>query len=219
MTSPYAPPKFQNCDEPTARLPDGIAYIVVGDDLFCRNDLDISRVCYITGAENVVTEKDSSILCLSERWHTYSSIALYATGVTLLVAGFLAYPGSKSVFLIVWMPFCLGMAIFGLLRKKVKIRFGLSQAGKRARWKRLIHIGIIWGIVYAISTAFAVWLSVDREIIGMGFGLCTVTFLFRNKYRSATARECPGDTYRIRNLSPALLATLRNDNCAPESRP
>lgn len=208
MTNPYAAPEVQHSDEPSIRVPDGSDYVVAGDDLFCRSDLDISEVCYITGTDDIVKVKVHSFACLPLHWQTYSSIIVFVIGVALLVSGFLALPGSKFMFLILWVPLCLGMAIFGHLQKKLKIRYGLSQTGKRDRWKRVARTAFTFGSIFVAATALAAWLGLDSQIIPMGFCLCISPFLYKEKYPSAMA--CLDGTFRIRNLSPALLAALKN---------
>lgn len=212
VSNPYAAPEIEPISD-RSMLPPGTDYRVVDGKLYCKNNVNLSAICWLTGAQSaphqcrrirsrVHSGKSpvTTILMLAFAaltlffWisgvHTWFSRSIHAIGMVLLaIQGFGGF--RPAIF-----SLKLGRSTTAIAAEKSATRFLLGQIP--------IHVGfIIWvkdvPTRWPIAIIAAAWTA----------GWLIVAYLWLPKRFRATARKADGEYFVVTNLEPEFLAAVQ----------
>lgn len=213
--NPYAAPE-SDVAVSEVRLRDNEGYRIVDRVLYCREQLDLRDICWLTGATEGLVGSHRSVPRAAPKW----VIQGFLMAISAVFAyQFILFSGGNSTqkWPLFYHPLLLSnWLLHYLLGKKVQVRVGQSAAAQsKMRAARIFHHSILF-YVCALAVVVAV-LSLTTEhaalwavIIGVNLGVVAgLVYYIRNRPRGFTVRaaiHCDG-VYRLRGLSPEFLHT------------
>ena len=218
MSNPFAAPASNNnIDDASVQIPEGQSWVVLSEFLYCRQDLNISDVCYWTGSRDVWRVKKSKIICLPGSWRVLATSSLIGISSLLILSGLMGAQ-VKQWIPYVWITLCIGMALVSHRFPNIALQFGQSFQGRKASWIRFLKAcGAALLLVAAryllTELPLQSWFpelyeTVESESLTLGIYLLTFTLVLSGTRRTRAIRTSDG-VFRVAGLPCALMDSLR----------
>lgn len=218
--SPFAAPEVCSHDA-TCFLPEGASYRVHADELYCRNDADLSGICWMTGdAQGLVGSG-----CFVSPLGLMPLLAILMSPVVSLVTlgilnRFTSWGLGLSVIVIAAGAGLFTHAVLNSMRKNFRLHYGVSEAARKARgretasrWISRFWTGACVAVALRLSgvgSGTAPDLSVIMlRLLGLlaawgGIALVIHAVLRPRFFRPHIERR-PDDVFCVKGLTPEFL--------------
>lgn len=226
--SPYAAPE-SDPQESSRFLPEGVSYRVVADVLYCRNNADLSNVCWMTGNVRDLARAR----CLIWPLGIMPLLALIASPVlSLIVLWTLARlpgtPFAASPISALVISAGAGMFIYSLLnslKKNFRLHYGQSAAAVRSerrevasRWlSRGWTAMCIAGLLLHPSRDFLQLNASQQALLSVNLLLCVIVWgsgalaihmTLRPRFFRPQVEHVQEGVFRLQGLTPEFLHSV-----------
>lgn len=218
--SPFATPQSVSHDG-TSFLPEGAAYRVHGDQLYCRDDTDLSGICWMTGDVTGLV----GARCFVSPLGVMPLVAiLVSPAVSLATLAILRWLTSWQLGLsVIVIAAGAGLFTHGVLRslrKNFRLHYGVSEAARKARmretasrWGNLLWTAVC--VVVAVQTLFVLNSNPVAEsttvmlflggIVAWVVGAVAIHLLLRPRFFRPHIERRPDGVFCVKGLTPEFL--------------
>ena len=229
--SPFAAPQSVSHDG-TSFLPDGAAYRVHGDQLYCRNDTDLSDICWMTGDVTGLVGSRCFVSPLGVMPLLAILISPVVSLATLAILNwFTSWKPGLSVITIAAGAGLFTHGVLNSLRKNFRLHYGVSEAARKARiretasrWGSRLWTAACVIMVLRILSVLDSNSAADSTammwfagcLIVWGVGVTVIHLVLRPRFFRVHIERRPDDVFCVKGLSPEFLHAV-NRSAAGQS--